>query len=42
MEVIIDLVLAAVVDVLIGLIASYVTTHLAWPAKTSGPLGAVA
>jgi hypothetical protein len=42
MEIIVELVLAAVVDALIGLIAAYVTTRLARPGGTSAPVGAAA
>jgi hypothetical protein len=42
MEVIVETVLGAVVDVLIGLFVSYVLNRLARPGETSGPLGAPA
>ena len=42
MELMIELVVAAVVDVLIGLLVSYVTTRLARPGETPGPIGAAA
>ncbi|MDQ1515338.1 MAG: hypothetical protein QOE80_1168 [Actinomycetota bacterium] len=42
MEAIVELFLGSVVDVLIGLIVSYVVTRLGRPHPTSGPLGAAA
>jgi hypothetical protein len=42
MEAIVELVLGAVVDVLIGLVVSYVVTRFARPSTTSVPFGAAA